>query len=139
MNNIRRQRKIAKFKRIEAIIYGEITPAKKGVMEKYDVYFTRVEPSLYKSYNCKAAIEALADREMKVNFDNHRSPGKEYRFYKMDYEEWSDSSYIVLNGEKVPCVEVVANYQWVRYTDGTPRYWDEWESLFYYVDDRIEW
>lgn len=135
---IRRQMKVAKLKRREAMIYGEITPAKKNVMEKYDVYFTEVEPSLYKSYNCKAAIKALAEREMKISLDNLKSPGKEYRFYKMDYEEWSDG-YIVLNGEKIPCIEVVAQYLWVESTSGTPLYWDEWETLFYYVDDSIEW
>jgi hypothetical protein len=73
---IRRQMKVAKLKRREAMIYGEITPVKKNVMEKYDVYFTEVEPSLYKSYNCKVTIKALAEREMKVSLDNHESPGK---------------------------------------------------------------
>jgi hypothetical protein len=134
----RRQMKVAKLKRREAMIYGEITPYKKDEMEKYDVYFTEVEPSLYKSYNCKAAIKALSEKEMKVSLDSHESPGKEYRFYKMDYEEWSDS-HIILNGEKVPCMEVVAEYQWVESIDGTPHYWSEWETLFYYVDDSIEW
>lgn len=133
---IRRQMKVAKLKRREAMIYGEVT-YKQKVMEKYDVYYTKEEPSLYKSFNCKTAIRRLAERDMKDLLYFQESP-RGYKFYKMDYVEWS--SYIILNGEEVPCTQVVAKYQWVHPNDdGNPDYWDEWETLFYYVEDSIEW
>ena len=131
----RRERmKIAKFKRREAMIYGEFKPSK--VREKYDVYFARCNAPLYKSYNCKEAIEKLAEEEMKEAFITYTPPTEDHRIYKMRYEE--NPTTIKQDSMEIEAIEVVACFVWIENRGSRFYFSEDYETLFYYVDDSFE-
>ena len=150
---IRQKMKIARLQRREAMIYGEITPAKKGVMEKYDVYleedtdiqdiriYTTTE-DLYRSYNCKQGLSDLAKR-MILESPLYYGDGmylSNPKFKKVQIV--TERTCILLNDTYVRCTRVLAKYIY-ECKDNDP-YTPDYEvsktkSLFYFVDDSIEW
>ena len=131
---IRKQLQIAKLKKLEDMIHGEIKLSK--LKEKYDVYFTKHEALLFNSYNNKKSIEELAEKVMKEVLTGQAPPTSNHRFYDMYYWEMPAT---IIQGTQVEATEVVACYEWIENDrEGKPHYWHEYEHLFYYVDDSFE-
>lgn len=126
--------KVAKLKRMEAMAHGEFKTSK--VREKYDVYFTKHEAPLYKSYNNKKSIEELAEKVMKEVFTGQAPPTSNHRFYEMYY---LDMPTTIIQNTQVEATEITACYVWIENDrEGNPYYWNEYVPLFYYVDDSFE-
>ena len=126
--------KVAKLKRMETMAHGEIKPSK--VREKYDVYFGNCNASLYKSYNCKEAIEKLAEEEMKESFSTYTPPTEDYILFKIHYEE--NPTIIKQNGMEIEATAVVACFVWIMNKGSRFYFSEDYETLFYYVDDSFE-
>lgn len=147
-----RKKKIAKLKWLEAMAHGEINPSRRRV--KYDIYLENEEDNdnfldvrvytsedLYKSYNSKRGLANLARKIILESpcYYGDRIYLSNPKLKRVEIHKENLFVEITLDRKFVHCTRVYAEYVYECHDEDSDYEVSKRRSLFYYVDDTIEW